>query len=129
MRDREEYRNNRAKTRNDFGKQKSNANSVAQKGSKRPVCAKCGRNHSCVCCEDSTVAPPDRVAQKGATFGTGGGTNRLYALNNGQDHESFPDLFMSMIQVFDFTVYAFLDPGENLSFVTPYVSMNFDIIP
>lgn len=34
-----------------------------------------------------------------------------------------------MIQVSDFTVYALLDPGASLSFLTPYVSMNFYIIP
>ncbi|WMV10108.1 hypothetical protein MTR67_003493 [Solanum verrucosum] len=34
-----------------------------------------------------------------------------------------------MIQVFDFTVNALLDPGASLSFVTPYVAMNFDAIP
>ncbi|XP_049392924.1 uncharacterized protein LOC125857369 [Solanum stenotomum] len=46
--------------------------SVTQGGSKPPACAKCGRNHS--------VAPLDRVTTRGATFGTGGGTNRLYAI-------------------------------------------------
>ena len=34
-----------------------------------------------------------------------------------------------MIQVFDFTFYVLLDPGESLSFVTLYAAMNFDIIP
>ena len=34
-----------------------------------------------------------------------------------------------MIQVFDITVYALLDPGSSLSFVTPYIAMNFNIIP
>jgi len=34
-----------------------------------------------------------------------------------------------MIKVFTFDVYAFLDPGESLSFVTPYVASNFDVLP
>ncbi len=34
-----------------------------------------------------------------------------------------------MNQVFDFTVYALLDPGASLCFVKPYVVINFDIIP
>ena len=34
-----------------------------------------------------------------------------------------------MIRVFDLIVYALLDPGVSLSFVTPYVAMNFEIIP
>ncbi|XP_069145635.1 uncharacterized protein [Solanum lycopersicum] len=33
-----------------------------------------------------------------------------------------------MIRVFDLTVYALLEPGVSLSFVTPYVAMNFEII-
>ena len=34
-----------------------------------------------------------------------------------------------MIRVFDFTAYALLDPGVNLSFVYPYVSISFEISP
>ena len=34
-----------------------------------------------------------------------------------------------MIQFFDFTVYALLDQGESLSFVSPYVSLNFNVNP
>ena len=41
----------------------------------------------------------------------------------------FQTLLLGMIQVFDFTVYALLDLGSSLYFVTPYVIMNFDIIP
>ncbi|KAG5614612.1 hypothetical protein H5410_014436 [Solanum commersonii] len=77
----------------------------------------------------SSVAPPDRIAPRGATFGIGGGTNHLYAINNCQEQEDSPDVVTGMIQVFDFTVYALLDPGVSLSFVTPYVAMNFDVIP
>ena len=34
-----------------------------------------------------------------------------------------------MIKVFAFDIYALLDPGECLSFVTLYSSMNFDVLP
>ena len=34
-----------------------------------------------------------------------------------------------MILVCGFTVYALLDPRESLYFLTPYVAMNFEIIP
>ena len=33
-----------------------------------------------------------------------------------------------MIRVFNLTVYALLEPGVSLYFVTPYVAMNFEII-
>lgn len=49
------------------------------------------------------------------------------SLNNCQ--EDSLDVMTGMIQVFDLTLYAFLDSGANLPFVTPHVSMNFDIIP
>ncbi|WMV32498.1 hypothetical protein MTR67_025883 [Solanum verrucosum] len=61
--------------------------------------------------------------------GTGGGTNHVYAINNCQEQEDSPDVVTGMIQVFEFTVYALLDPGASLSFVTLYVAMNFDVIP
>ena len=53
----------------------------------------------------------------------------MYALNNRQEQEDSSDFVTGMIRVFDFTVYALLDPGESLYFVTPYVSMNFEITP
>ena len=52
----------------------------------------------------------------------------MYALNNREEHQNLPDVVTGMIQVFDFTVNAFLDLGASLAFVTPYVAMNFDII-
>ncbi|XP_025884739.1 uncharacterized protein [Solanum lycopersicum] len=79
--------------------------------------------------ESSSVGPPDRAAPKGTTSGAVGGRTRLYALNNRQEHENLPDVVTGMIRVFDLIVYALLDPGVSLSFVTPYVAMNFEIIP
>ena len=34
-----------------------------------------------------------------------------------------------MIKVFTFDVYALLDPGASLSFITPYVANQFEILP
>ena len=39
-----------------------------------------------------------------------------------------PNVVTDMIQVFHFTVCALLDQGSSLSFVNPYVAMNFDVI-
>lgn len=33
-----------------------------------------------------------------------------------------------MLKVFQLDVYALLDPGATLSFVTPYVAMRFDVL-
>ena len=59
--------------------------------------------------QSSSVCPPNRAAPRGDTFGTGVRTNRLYALNNLQEHENSPDVLTGMIEVFDITVYALLD--------------------
>uniref|UniRef100_M1D9Y9 Retrotransposon gag protein n=1 Tax=Solanum tuberosum TaxID=4113 RepID=M1D9Y9_SOLTU len=77
----------------------------------------------------SSVAPPNRAASRGAISGAGGGGNRLYAITSHQEQEDSPDVITGMIQVFNFNVYALLDPGASLSFVTQYVSMNFNVLP
>ena len=53
----------------------------------------------------------------------------MYAINSIQEQEKSPDVVTDMQKVFDITVYALLDLGESLSFVTPYVPINFDVIP
>ncbi|KAG5589895.1 hypothetical protein H5410_040409 [Solanum commersonii] len=79
--------------------------------------------------KSSSVAPPERDAPRGATFGTGGGGNRLYAITSRQEQEDLPYVVTGMIQVFNYNVYALLDPGASLSFVTLYVAMYFNVIP
>ncbi|WMV32397.1 hypothetical protein MTR67_025782 [Solanum verrucosum] len=73
LRDKEEFRNKKAKTESEFGQQKENKceynsqnsqnfrarpahsqSSKAQGGTKTPACAKCGRSHSGVCRDGST---------------------------------------------------------------------------
>ncbi|KAH0729719.1 hypothetical protein KY290_000849 [Solanum tuberosum] len=39
-----------------------------------------------------SIAPPDRTAPRGATSGTGGGTNRLYVINSRQEQEDSIDV-------------------------------------
>ena len=75
------------------------------------------------------IAQQDSATPRRAISSTGGGTNHLYALSNSQENENSPDVFNGMIQVFDLTIYTLLDPGASLYFVTPYVPMNFDIVP
>ena len=42
-----------------------------------------------------------------------------------QEEKNFPDVVTDMIKFFTFHVYALLDPGKSLSFVTPYVANKF----
>ncbi|KAK4706720.1 hypothetical protein R3W88_033732 [Solanum pinnatisectum] len=120
LRDREEFKNKRAKTSgNESGQQKSNANqSSFQQKQKGPVPSSA-----------SAPAPKNKAAYRGATLGAGRGGNRLYAITNHQEQEDSPDVVSGMIQVFNYNVYTLLDPGVSLSFVTPYVAMNFDVLP
>ncbi|WMV42219.1 hypothetical protein MTR67_035604 [Solanum verrucosum] len=53
--------------------------------------------------------------------------NRFYALQSKGDEESSLDVVTSMLKVFQLDVYALLDLGATLSFVTPYVAMRFDV--
>ncbi|KAG5630394.1 hypothetical protein H5410_002111 [Solanum commersonii] len=41
--------------------------------------------------------------------------------------ENSPDVVTGILKIFNFDVYALLDPGVSLTFVTPYVAMKFGI--
>ncbi|KAG5629471.1 hypothetical protein H5410_001188, partial [Solanum commersonii] len=97
---------------------------VTQWGSKTPTYAKCGRStqghgngNGGIRAQSFSVGPPDKVASRGATLGVGGRGNRLYAITNCQERKDLPN------------VDVVTDPGASLSFLTPYVAMNFDVLP
>uniref|UniRef100_M0ZUA6 Retrotransposon gag protein n=1 Tax=Solanum tuberosum TaxID=4113 RepID=M0ZUA6_SOLTU len=72
----------------------------------------------------TSAAPTGCPTQQGNSC-----TNRLYALQARQDQEDSPDVVSGTLQVFDLDVYALLDPGATLSFVTPYIAVKFDVSP
>ncbi|WMV32686.1 hypothetical protein MTR67_026071 [Solanum verrucosum] len=72
---------------------------------------------------------PRKCNHKGATSSTGGRTNRLYTITSRHEQENSSNIVTSMIKVFAFDVYALLDPGESLSFVTPYIANKFEVFP
>ncbi|XP_070020618.1 uncharacterized protein [Nicotiana sylvestris] len=81
----------------------------------------------------NSVAHNNSQAQQGhgaAKSNTaGGGRNRLYALADCQDTEARGDVVIGMLTIFTFDVYALIDPGSTLSYVTPYIANKFGIEP
>ncbi|MUG03694.1 hypothetical protein ECC01_22245 [Bacillus tequilensis] len=55
--------------------------------------------------------------------------NHFYALLPRGEQETSPDVVTGMLKVFSIDVYALLDPGATLSFVTPLVDKKFEILP
>ena len=55
--------------------------------------------------------------------------NRFYALCSRGDEETYPDVVTGMWKIFTLDVYALLDPGATLSFVTPLVARKFYVLP
>ncbi|WMV18884.1 hypothetical protein MTR67_012269 [Solanum verrucosum] len=72
-----------------------------------------------------------RNAQPNPPSGSSGSQkqNRFYALQNHHEKEYSPDVVTGLLKVFHLDVYALLNPGATLSFVTPYVAIRFDILP
>ncbi|XP_027769629.1 uncharacterized protein LOC114075371 [Solanum pennellii] len=120
LRDREEHRNKKTKTRmslvnrrvvqvdhnfrNPKGHAPSSASAPAPRKKRQISCFKCGQEGQLMreCPKNKqgggnlsnralSVAPPDRAAPRGATFGTSRGENRLYAITSCQDKENSPD--------------------------------------
>ena len=55
--------------------------------------------------------------------------NLFYVLRSRGEQESSPDVVTSMLRLFDIDVYALLDLGATLYFVTPLIDRMFDILP
>ena len=51
----------------------------------------------------------------------------LYALKGREEQEKSADVVTSMLPVFSTSVYALLDPGSTLSFVTSLLALTFEI--
>ncbi|XP_069143317.1 uncharacterized protein [Solanum lycopersicum] len=55
--------------------------------------------------------------------------NRFYTLKGREKQEKSVDVVTGTLHVFSFPVYALLDSGSTLSFVTPLVASKFDLHP
>ena len=68
---------------------------------------------------------------QGASSSNAGGQrqNRFYALPSRQEQKDSPNIVTGMLRIFQFDVYALLDPGSSFSYVTPLIAMNFEMSP
>ena len=55
--------------------------------------------------------------------------NMCYALKGREEQEKSVDVVSGTFHVFSFPMYALLDQGSTLSFVTPSVANKFDLLP
>ena len=55
--------------------------------------------------------------------------NKFFPLKGREELEKSADVVTGMLHVFSTSVYALLDPGSTLSFVTPLLALTFEIFP
>ncbi|XP_070045370.1 uncharacterized protein [Nicotiana tomentosiformis] len=75
-----------------------------------------------------TPTPAGRGAARGGAQSLGG-PNRFYAMKDRHSSEASQDVVIGILTIQYHDVYAFIDPGSTLSYVTPYVAMKFGIEP
>ncbi|XP_060190366.1 uncharacterized protein LOC132619489 [Lycium barbarum] len=69
-----------------------------------------------------TPALAGRGRGRGGVPGSSGPSNRIYALANRQDQEASPNVVTGILLVFSRSVYALIDPGSTLSYISPLVA-------
>ncbi|XP_070010253.1 uncharacterized protein [Nicotiana sylvestris] len=75
-----------------------------------------------------TPAPAGRGAARGGAQSSGG-PNWFYAMSGRQTVDASPYIITGILTVQSDDVYALIDPGSTLSYVTPFVAMGFGIEP
>lgn len=53
----------------------------------------------------------------------------MYALADQQDSEASPDVVVGILSIFSNDVYALIDPGATLSYVTPFIAKKLEVRP
>ncbi|XP_019234032.1 PREDICTED: uncharacterized protein LOC109214552, partial [Nicotiana attenuata] len=73
-------------------------------------------------------APAWRGAARGGEQSLGG-PSRFYAMSGRQTAEASPDIFTGILNFQSHDVYALIDPGSTMSYVTPFIAIEFGIEP
>ena len=72
-------------------------------------------------------APAGRGRGRGGASSSSGPSNRIYALTNRQDQEASPNVITGILSLFSRSVYALIDPGSTLSFISPFLASRIGI--
>jgi len=75
---------------------------------------------------EGIIAPSRRGAARGG-IKSSGGPNKFYAMRRRQKLEASPNVVTCILTVQSQDVYSFIDPSSTLSYVIPYVAMEFGI--
>ncbi|XP_070010308.1 uncharacterized protein [Nicotiana sylvestris] len=75
-----------------------------------------------------TPPPARRGAARGGVQSLGG-PSQFYTMSGRQTAEASPDVVTGILTVQFHDVYALIEPGSTLSYVTPFVAMGFGIEP
>ena len=78
-------------------------------------------------CNSRGNAQP-RSNPKGAATDRPPKRNRFYALKGRKEKKKSADVVTGMLQVFSASIYALDDTGSTLSFITPLLSLTFEIL-
>ena len=71
--------------------------------------------------------PAGRGRGRGGASSSGGPSNRLYGLASRQDQEASPNVVTGILSIFSRDVYALIDPGSTLSYISPFVASKIGI--
>ncbi|XP_015168632.1 uncharacterized protein [Solanum tuberosum] len=97
----------------------------------RQPCKQCGRSHLDICCIGTDACywcgrgqqvPTGRGRGVRGAASFSGVQNCTYALGSRQNLESSPDILTGTLFIFSHNVYALIDPGSTLSYITPLVA-------
>ena len=72
-------------------------------------------------------APTGRGRGCGGASSSSGASNCIYALTNRQDQEASPNVITGILSLFSRCVYALIDLGSTLSFISPFVASTIRI--
>ena len=114
----------------------------------KPTCGKCGKNHYGECFKGTDNffscgktghkmrdCPNLKSHDKGSVQAEASGSsdapkkNRFYAFCSRGEQETSRDVVNGMLKIFTLDVYALLDPGATLFFITPQVAKSFMFYP